>query len=192
MKTTYKLILSALFLAIGIILPFFTGQITQIGNMLLPMHIPVFLCGFICGWQYGGLVGFITPLLRSFLFGAPMLYPNALSMCIELMAYGAISGLIYSLFKRKNVASIYLSMLPAMIVGRIMWGLMQVILLGFKDMSFSWTLFIGGAFLNAIPGIIIQLALIPLIISAIHYGESHKLRRVEHIERANSDCRKNY
>ncbi len=168
-----------MFLAIGIILPFFTGQIPQIGNMLLPMHIPIFLCGFICGWQYGGLVGLITPLLRSFLLGAPPLYPNAISMCVELAVYGITCGLLYNLFKRKNVASIYLSILPAMIVGRIMWGIMQLLLLGFKDIPFSWTMFISGAFLNAIPGIIIQLILIPLVVSAINYSEAHKNKRVD-------------
>lgn len=167
-----------MFLAVGIILPFFTGQIPQIGNMLLPMHIPIFLCGFICGWQYGGLVGLITPLLRSFLLGAPALYPNAISMCVELAVYGAICGLLYKLFKRKNIASIYFSMLPAMIIGRIMWGIMQLLLLGFKDMPFSWTMFISGALLNAIPGIIIQLILIPLIVSAINYTDTHRLQKV--------------
>ena len=59
-----NLALSAMFIAIGQVLPFFTGQIPQIGNMLLPMHIPVLLCGLICGWKYGALVGFTTPLLR--------------------------------------------------------------------------------------------------------------------------------
>ena len=72
---TKKLTLSAMFLAIGIILPFFTGQVPQIGNMLLPMHFPVFLCGMICGAPYGLAIGFILPIFRSFLFGMPMMYP---------------------------------------------------------------------------------------------------------------------
>ena len=54
MKTsTRKLTLSALFLALGLVLPLITGQIPQIGKMLLPMHIPVLLCGMVCGWPYG-------------------------------------------------------------------------------------------------------------------------------------------
>ena len=64
-KSIKNMTLSAMFMAIGIVLPFFTGQIPRIGNMLLPMHIPVFLCGLICGWQYGAVVGFLLPLLRS-------------------------------------------------------------------------------------------------------------------------------
>ena len=80
MKNNKKLVLSALFLAIALVLPFLTGQIPEIGSMLCPMHIPVLLCGFFCGWQYGLAVGFVAPLLRSFLFGVPYLYPMAVSM----------------------------------------------------------------------------------------------------------------
>ena len=75
-----NLVLAAMFLAIGLVLPFFTGQIPAVGKMLLPMHIPVLLCGLICGWQYGLGVGFVLPLLRSLLFSFPAMYPNAISM----------------------------------------------------------------------------------------------------------------
>ena len=84
-KDLKQLTLAALFLALGLVLPFFTGQIPQIGSMLLPMHIPVFLCGLICGWQYGAAVGFVTPLLRSALFGMPPLFPTAAAMPLEIM-----------------------------------------------------------------------------------------------------------
>ena len=87
-----KLILAAMFLAIGLLLPFLTGQIRQIGNMLLPMHIPVILCGLICGWQYGLGVGFVLPLLRCVIFGMPVLFPTAVSMSFELAAYGFTDG----------------------------------------------------------------------------------------------------
>lgn len=166
MTTTRKWILSAMFLALGLILPFLTAQIPQIGNLLLPMHLPIFLCAFICGWQYGGIVGFIAPLLRAFIFGAPPLYPNAIGMCVELCVYAIISGLIYSRFKKQNIAAIYLSLFLAMIIGRIAWGLIQVILLNVKDMNFSFQMFISGAILNAIPGIFIQLILVPIIVIA--------------------------
>ena len=94
-----KITVAAMFLALGLILPFFTGQIPQIGSKLLPMHIPVFLCGLICGWKYGGLVGFILPLLRSALFGMPVFFPSATAMAFELMTYGAVSGFLYSISK---------------------------------------------------------------------------------------------
>ena len=86
--------MAAMFLALGLVLPFFTGQIPQIGSMLLPMHIPVFLCGLICGWQYGGIVGFILPLLRYAIFGMPVLFPNGIAMSFELMTYGLVVGLL--------------------------------------------------------------------------------------------------
>ena len=90
MKTsTRKLTLSALFLALGLVLPLITGQIPQIGKMLLPMHIPVLLCGMVCGWPYGLAVGAVMPLLRGLLFGMPVLYPTGIGMAFELAAYGA-------------------------------------------------------------------------------------------------------
>ena len=165
MRTTYKLVLSAMFLALGLILPFLTGQIQQIGNLLLPMHFTVFLCTFICGWKHGTVVGFILPLLRTFLFGAPILYPNAIAMSVELCFYGFVAGLIYKKIKSKNILSVYFSILPAMLVGRVVWGLAQLILLGLKEQPFSFQLFISSAFINAIPGILLQLVLIPFIVS---------------------------
>ena len=78
-----SLALSAMFLALGLVLPFLTGQIPEIGNLLLPMHLPVLLCGLVCGWKYGLAVGFTTPLLRSMLFGMPTFYPSAVSMAFS-------------------------------------------------------------------------------------------------------------
>ena len=94
-ESTKKLTLSAMFFAVGLILPFFIGQIPMIGQMLLPMHIPVLLCGLIVGWQYGLAVGFFLPLVRSVLFGMPAMFPNAVSMAFELAAYGLVIGWLY-------------------------------------------------------------------------------------------------
>jgi thiamine transporter ThiT len=81
-----------MFVALGLILPFFTGQIPKVGSMMLPMHIPVLLCGLICGWKYGLMAGAVLPLLRSALFGMPPLFPTAAAMAFELAAYGFLSG----------------------------------------------------------------------------------------------------
>lgn len=166
-KHILNLTLSAMFLAIGLLLPFLTGQIQYIGEMLLPMHIPVLLCGLICGWKYGLAVGFITPLLRSVMFGKPDIYPTATAMMFELAAYGAVAGLLYSLSRRKSVFSLYRSMIIAMLAGRVVWGIARVIIMGFGGLSFSWQLFIAGAFIKAYPGIILQLILIPAIMIAL-------------------------
>ena len=89
-----KLTISAMLFALGIVLPFFTGQVPQIGSMLLPMHIPVFLCGLICGWRYGAMVGVLLPVVRSILFGLPPMFPPAAAMAFALCTYGAVAGLI--------------------------------------------------------------------------------------------------
>lgn len=167
-EATKKLTLSAMLVAIGLVLPFFTGQIPQIGNMLLPMHIPVFLCGLICGFQYGAVVGFALPLLRSALFGMPVLFPAACSMAAELAVYGLVSGLLYGLSRWQCLRALYRSIIAAMLAGRVVWGLMQIILLGISGGMFTWQMFLAGALLNAVPGIILQLILLPGIMLALH------------------------
>lgn len=162
-QTTLRLVLSGLFLAIGYVLPFATGQIREIGNMLLPMHLPVFLCGLICGWKYGAVVGLILPLTRSLMFGMPLLYPNAVAMAMELMVYGLVVGLCYGASPRKTLLRVYVSLLTAMLAGRLVWGIVQALLLGIGDTGFSMSAFWAGAFLNAVPGIILQLVLIPAV-----------------------------
>ena len=108
-----KITLSAMFLALGIILPFITMNIPTLGNMLLPMHIPVLLSGFILGPMYGMFIGFITPLLRCLMFGAPIFYPNAIVMSFELLTYGLISGIFYHIIfnRRAKLINIYISLI---------------------------------------------------------------------------------
>lgn len=184
-ELTKNITLSAMFLAIGFVLPYFTGQIKQIGNMLLPMHIPVLLCGLICGWKYGATVGLVLPLMRSMIFGMPVLFPNAVAMSLELMTYGLIIGIIYGFSKWKCIFSLYRALIIAMISGRIVWGIAQMFFLNifnFTENTFTWKAFIGGAVLNAIPGIVIQLILIPAIMIALDKTglvKFHKKKRAE-------------
>ena len=167
-ETTKNTTLAAMFLAIGLVLPLLTGQIPQIGNMLLPMHIPVFLCGLICGWQYGAIVGFVLPLIRYAIFGMPVLFPTGIAMSFELMTYGLVAGLLYGISRWQCVISLYRSLIAAMLAGRVVWGIVQVILLGISGNGFTWQMFMAGAFLNAIPGMIVQLILIPVIMVALN------------------------
>lgn len=159
-----RMILSALFLALSYVLPFLTGQIPEIGAMLCPMHIPVLLCGFICGWPWGLAVGVTAPLLRSFLTGGfPPLFPTAVCMAFELAAYGAAAGLIYKLLPKRKL-SVYLSLLSAMIIGRIVWGVAMFTAMSAQGGSFTFAAFLAGAFTDAIPGIVIQILLIPVLV----------------------------
>lgn len=141
-KNIQKLTYSALYLAIALVLPFLTGQIPQIGSMLCPMHIPALLCGFVCGWGWGLAVGFIAPLLRSVLFGMPDMFPTAVSMAFELAIYGAAAGALYRALPRKTV-SVYLSLIIAMIAGRLVWGVMRYLLAGLVHSTFTPALFLG-------------------------------------------------
>ena len=157
---------SALCLALALVLPFLTGQIPQIGSALCPMHLPVLLCGFLCGWSWGLAVGFIAPLLRSVIFGMPPMIPTALAMAFELATYGALAGFLYRKFP-KTIPGIYASLLIAMICGRLVWGVVRLILAGVQGNGFTFAMFLSGAITTAIPGIIAQLVLIPAIVYAM-------------------------
>ncbi len=161
-----RLSVAGLCLALCMVLPFLTGQIPTIGKALSPMHIPVFLCGFLCGPVYGLVVGLIAPLLRSLLFGMPALFPNAVGMCFELLTYGAISGLLYRKLPQKPLY-VYLTLVISMLCGRAVWGAASVLLYSVQGSAFTWKLFLAGAFVNAVPGIILHLVLIPVLVLAI-------------------------
>ena len=158
-----KLTLSAMFLALAFVLPFLTGQIPQIGSMLCPMHIPVLLCGFFCGAPWGLGVGFVAPLLRSFVLGMPPMFPTAFCMAFELAAYGFVAGWLHRKLPKKKI-NVYVSLLCAMIVGRILWGVVMFICMGLKAEAFGWSAFLAAAVLNAVPGIVLQIVLIPLLV----------------------------
>ena len=165
-KNLRQLILAAMFLTLALALPFLTGQIPQVGSALCPMHIPVLLCGFFCGPWYALAVGLVAPLLRFALFGMPPLMPTGIAMCFELATYGVVSGLLYKLLPGKKVFT-YVTLIAAMLAGRIIWGIARVILAGLAQSEFAWTAFLSGAFVNAVPGIILHILLIPVLVIAL-------------------------
>lgn len=165
-KQVRNLVLSGLFLALGLVLPLLTGQIPAIGSRLLPMHLPVLLCGFLCGWPWGLAVGVVTPLLRSLIFGMPPMMPTAVAMAFELAAYGAVAGVAMR-FLPRNFWGVLGALIIAMLAGRIVWGIVSLILYTLMGSSFGWQLFFAGAFVNAVPGIIAQLLLVPAIVMAL-------------------------
>ena len=164
-RTTIRhLTVSAMLLAVGMVLPLLTMQLKEIGDTLLPMHLPVLLCGILCGWKYGGTIGLLLPFLRSVTFGKPPLYPNAVWMALELMTYGAVIGLVYLLGPKKELLRIYVALISAMLAGRVVWGISKAILLGVAGKAFTMELFLVGGFLDAIPGIVLQLLLVPTLV----------------------------
>ncbi len=164
-KTIRDLTASGVCLALCLVLPFLTGQIREIGNMLCPMHIPVLLAGFVCGPWWGLAVGFIAPLLRHLIFTMPKM-PSALGMAFELAAYGCMVGVMYR-FLRGKIWGIYASLLTSMVGGRLIWGCAMALILGIGGSGFTWNAFLTGAVLNAVPGIVLQIVLVPIIVLAL-------------------------
>ena len=165
-KSTLKIVYAAVCLALALVLPFLTGQIQQIGNAIAPMHIPVFLCGFLCGWPYGAAVGAIAPILRFAVFGMPVLMPTGVAMAFELATYGFVSGFLYKKLPQTNL-NIYISLISAMFLGRVLWGVMRFVLAGFQATEFPFAAFVAGALTNAIPGIVLHIVLIPILVMAL-------------------------
>ncbi len=175
-KNLLKMILSAFFLALAYVMPFLTGQIPEIGAKLCPMHLPVLLCGFFCGPVWGLAVGFIAPLLRSMLTGGfPPMLPTAVCMAFELGAYGVVAGIMHKLLPNKK-SFIYCSLLTAMISGRFVWGVSMFVYMGIKGGSFTFGAFLAGAITNAIPGIIVQIVLVPIIVMVLGNPRIIKLK----------------
>lgn len=158
-----RLTLTAMFIALGYLLPFLTGQIPQFGTMLSPMHIPALLCGFVCGWQYGLVAGAIMPLLRSATLGMPPMFPTAVAMAFELAAYGCAAGLLYRALPKK-IDFVYVALVLSMLIGRAVWGLASAVLMMGTENVFTTQAFLAGAFINAWPGIILHILVIPPVV----------------------------
>lgn len=157
-NTTRRLTYAALMLALGILIPmvFHTFQIS--GGIFLPMHIPVLLCGFLCGPQFGALCGLIVPLISSLITGMPPMYPTAVAMACELLVYGLMTGLL------RKKCNVYLALILSMLAGRAVSGCANLVLMGLAGKSYTLNIFLTGAFVTALPGIVIQLLLVPLIL----------------------------
>ncbi len=165
MNQTKNLTISGACVALGVILPITFHSIPNAGSIFLPMHIPVLLCGLICGPYYGLLCGVLAPLVSSFCTGMP---PMAVlpGMLFELAAYGLLSGILIKKINVKNPAiRIYVSLIAAMICGRMLNGLLNGLII--HAGLYSMQMWITGSFITAFPGIIIQLILIPVIVLAL-------------------------
>ena len=158
-----KMTLAAFFLALAFVMPYLTGQIPEVGAMLCPMHLPILLAGFLCGPLWGAAVGLVAPLLRSVTLGMPPLFPTATAMAFELLTYGLIAGLMHRLLPKRR-GYIYLSLVIAMIVGRLVCGAASFVCLGVSGTSFTFSAFLAGAVTGALPGIVAQIVLIPLLV----------------------------
>ncbi|MCL2564788.1 MAG: ECF transporter S component [Defluviitaleaceae bacterium] len=173
--TTKNLTLSAMFIALAIILPYIAMQNPVIAQTMLPMHFPILLCGLICGHRYGLIVGFISPLMRGFMFGMPPLFPMGTAMAFELATYGFVAALVYYGLRRSasSLVSVYAALIAAMIAGRIVFVAAWILFVGVirGDEGFSWlayaTTFFTVDVVRGLPGIAAQLILIPVLVVAL-------------------------
>ena len=178
-----RLTATAMCLALAMVLPFLTGQLRELGQALSPMHLPVFLAGMLCGWQYGLVCGLVAPLLRSLCFGMPALIPHAVGMAVELAGYGFLSGLLLRLLP-KRLPFVYLSLVSAMIFGRVAGGLFKLVMLGIGWIKeYSIALFWSGYVIGTLPGMLLQILLIPFIVIALRragffLNDSNKLPNI--------------
>lgn len=165
MKNTKHLIITALCMALGVVLPMAFHVIPNAGSVMLPMHIPVLLCGLVCGPILGLICGIFTPVLSSLITGMPG--PAYLpSMICELAVYGLIAGILVRLIKtKKPFADLYLSLIGAMVCGRIVYGLMNAVI--FRAGAYSIQMWVTASFVTALPGIALQLLILPAVVYAL-------------------------
>lgn len=165
-RPIYRLIVSALLLALGLVLPFLTGQLSTLGQALCPLHLPALITGLTCGWGWGAALGLVLPLVRSLLFGMPPMVPVAASMAVELAAYGLVCGLVYPQLRRRirRLPAMLLALLAAMTVGRIAGGGAKAALMGLAGGSFSFAMFVTSYFTATALGALVQLLIIPPVV----------------------------
>ena len=173
---TLLMIWAAFFVTLGVLVPTIFHAVGGLGKVFLPMHIPVILCGFICGPYYGLLCGVIAPILSSMITGMPVLLPNGVIMAFELAAYGFVSGYFY-----QRDLGLLPSLVFAMLTGRILSGALTAFVLGFAGKEYGVSAFITASFVTGLPGIVIQLVLIPVLVKAIE-------KVIRHIMCSGGDC----
>ncbi len=159
-----KLVFTAVCAALCLVLPMVFHSIPNAGQVILPMHIPVLLCGLVCGWPNGLLCGLVGPLLSSVITGMP---PAAMlpSMMVECGVYGIVTGLgMKHIRTGKPVADLYVSMIAAMVLGRVVAGFAKSWIFTPGISPFAW---VTTSLVSGIPGIVIQLVLMPLVVTAL-------------------------
>lgn len=165
---TRDLAITGVLIAMGLILPTIFHAFNMGGPVFLPMHIPVLLCGLLIGRKYGFWSGLITPLLSSILTGMPPLFPVAFTMSIELATYGYVSGLL------KKKTNVYVALIGAQVVGRIVATLSNFVILGIVGKPFAFSTYLTGVFVTALPGILLQIILVPAAIIIIEKAGFNK------------------
>lgn len=159
-----RTVLAAMFVALCVVLPIAFHGIPDAGSVFLPMHIPVLICGMVCGWPYGFLCGLLGPLLSSLITGMP---PAAYlpPMMVECAVYGMVTGLVLRyIHTGKLQLDLYIALIAAMLAGRVVSGIAKALIFSPGITMGYW---ITASFVTALPGILIQLVVIPLLVAVL-------------------------
>ena len=177
----YRLLITAILLAVGMVLPFLTGQLQSFGQLISPLHIPAFICGLTCGWGWGAALGFVLPILRGLIFGMPPFPAVGLPMAFELMFYGLVTGIAYPMlrkaFKEQHLVAMLIAMIIAMIVGRCAGGIAKAIMMGLQGQSYGFSTFLAAYFTGTVVGAVIHLIVCPLIVLALEKAKLSPLSK---------------
>lgn len=164
MTPVKRMTLSAVCIALCVVLPIAFHSIPDAGSVFLPMHIPVLICGMLCGWPFGFLTGLMGPLLSSILTGMP---PAAYlpAMMVECATYGLVSGLMLKFVHTgKTYPDLYIALVTAMLAGRVVSGIAKALIFSPGMAMSAW---VAGSFVTALPGIVIQLVLLPSVVYSL-------------------------
>ena len=164
MRQVKKLVFAAVCAAFCLVLPMAFHPIPNSGSIFLPMHIPVLLCGLICGWPYGLACGLVGPAISSMVTGMP---PAAMlpSMMVECGTYGLVTGLMMKYVRTgRPYGDLYISMITAMVLGRVVSGFAKALVFSPGTGAFAW---VSTSLITGIPGICIQLVLMPTVVFAL-------------------------
>ena len=161
MTPVKRTVLGALCTALCVVLPIAVHSIPDAGAVILPMHIPVLICGLVCGWPYGFICGLLGPLLSNLLTGMPAA-ARLPAMMVECAVYGMVTAILLKFVHTKNTRlDLYIALLVAMIAGRVVSGIAKALIFTPGLTMSAW---IASSFVTALPGIIIQLALVPQVV----------------------------
>lgn len=157
------LVAAGLLVAAGILMPMAFHTYKLGGPVFLPMHIPVLLGGFMLSKNLAALVGLLTPFLNFVITSMPS-PPFVFAMMAELATYGLVSSILF----HERKWGIYPALFGAMLSGRLASIVANwLIITGILGMPFNFAKVMTSLFITGLPGIIIQVILIPLIVKLI-------------------------
>ena len=159
-----RMVLASMMVALCVVLPIAFHAVPNGGATFLPMHIPILLCGMLCGWHYGVICGLLGPLLSCLLTGMPAMAILP-AMMVECAVYGLVTGLTLRFVRTgKWYIDLYIALILAMLLGRVMSGVAKAWIFSMGLTMKGW---VTASFVTALPGIVIQLALVPLLVAML-------------------------